>query len=125
VAKLGPWEQDRHCHRQAGHHVSCRALPSDPASLLAVYASDHLLEYIPALLLVGFHRSSASCIYGNMPSCLYSQTLLWSHLPCTLTVCHHLPGNWYAMDTLLHELLISSEHRTFDPSEADYFYVSG
>ncbi len=27
------------------------------------------------------------------------------------------------MDTLLHELLIQSEHRTFDPEEADFFYV--
>ncbi|KAG2431441.1 hypothetical protein HXX76_009456 [Chlamydomonas incerta] len=45
---------------------------------------------------------------------------------------HHLyPGNttkwsdeWvYAVDTLLHESLLISEHRTFDPEEADFFYV--
>ncbi|EFJ41258.1 hypothetical protein VOLCADRAFT_119761, partial [Volvox carteri f. nagariensis] len=44
---------------------------------------------------------------------------------------HDLPGNqtvwsdgWvYAADTLLHELLLISEHRTFDPEEADFFYV--
>ncbi|KXZ53467.1 hypothetical protein GPECTOR_7g917 [Gonium pectorale] len=29
----------------------------------------------------------------------------------------------YAADTLLHELLLISEHRTFDPEEADFFYV--
>ncbi|PNH11823.1 putative glucuronosyltransferase [Tetrabaena socialis] len=29
----------------------------------------------------------------------------------------------YAADTMLHELLLISEHRTFDPEEADYFYV--
>ncbi|GLI69587.1 hypothetical protein VaNZ11_014246 [Volvox africanus] len=44
---------------------------------------------------------------------------------------HDFPGNhtvwsdmWvYAVDTLLHELLLISEHRTFDPEEADFFYV--
>ncbi len=29
----------------------------------------------------------------------------------------------YAMETLLHELFLLSEHRTFDPKEADFFYV--
>ncbi|KAG2494839.1 hypothetical protein HYH03_007079 [Edaphochlamys debaryana] len=29
----------------------------------------------------------------------------------------------YAADTLLHESLLISEYRTFDPEEADYFYV--
>lgn len=29
----------------------------------------------------------------------------------------------YAMETLLHELFLLSEHRTFDPEEADFFYV--
>ncbi|KAG2455017.1 hypothetical protein HYH02_000842 [Chlamydomonas schloesseri] len=29
----------------------------------------------------------------------------------------------YAMDTLLHESLLVSPHRTFDPEEADFFYV--
>ncbi|KAG2444185.1 hypothetical protein HYH02_009123 [Chlamydomonas schloesseri] len=44
---------------------------------------------------------------------------------------HDMPANrtewsdvWvYAADTLLHELLLVSEHRTFDPEEADFFYV--
>ncbi|MEW5301912.1 MAG: hypothetical protein WDW36_004736 [Sanguina aurantia] len=35
-----------------------------------------------------------------------------------------LVSNWvYAADTLLHESLLLSEHRTFDPDEADFFYV--
>ncbi|PNH05410.1 hypothetical protein TSOC_008334 [Tetrabaena socialis] len=42
-----------------------------------------------------------------------------------------IPGNatvwsdmWvYAADTLLHESLLISEHRTFDPEEADFFYI--
>ncbi|KXZ53466.1 hypothetical protein GPECTOR_7g916 [Gonium pectorale] len=29
----------------------------------------------------------------------------------------------YAADTMLHELLLISDHRTFDPEEADFFYV--
>lgn len=33
-------------------------------------------------------------------------------------------SNWYALNTLLHELLLTSEHRTFDPEEADFFFVS-
>ncbi len=29
----------------------------------------------------------------------------------------------YAVELLLHELFLQSEHRTFDPEEADFFYV--
>ncbi|KAG2481857.1 hypothetical protein HYH03_019181 [Edaphochlamys debaryana] len=44
---------------------------------------------------------------------------------------HDLPGNhtvwsdmWvYAADGMLHESLLLSEHRTFDPEEADFFFV--
>ncbi|GIL77471.1 hypothetical protein Vretimale_2966 [Volvox reticuliferus] len=51
------------------------------------------------------------------------------------TWCVHRLHNWpangttwtdmwvYAVDTLLHESLLISEHRTFDPEEADFFYV--
>ncbi|KAL6758371.1 exostosin-like glycosyltransferase [Haematococcus lacustris] len=32
--------------------------------------------------------------------------------------------NWvYSVDTILHESLLQSQHRTFDPEEADFFYV--
>lgn len=29
----------------------------------------------------------------------------------------------YGIETLMHELMLSSEHRTLDPEEADFFYV--
>ncbi|GIL48810.1 hypothetical protein Vafri_5227 [Volvox africanus] len=31
--------------------------------------------------------------------------------------------NAYALESVLHETFLASEHRTFDPEEADYFYV--
>ncbi|KAG2424765.1 hypothetical protein HXX76_014189 [Chlamydomonas incerta] len=31
--------------------------------------------------------------------------------------------NAYALESVLHEVMLASEHRTFDPEEADYFYV--
>lgn len=31
--------------------------------------------------------------------------------------------NAYAVETMLHELMLTTEHRTFDPEEADFFYV--
>ncbi|KAG2501893.1 hypothetical protein HYH03_000391 [Edaphochlamys debaryana] len=37
---------------------------------------------------------------------------------------HSEPTAWtYSVETLLHELLLQSKHRTFDPEEADFFYV--
>ncbi|GLI62946.1 hypothetical protein VaNZ11_005800 [Volvox africanus] len=32
-------------------------------------------------------------------------------------------GWTYSVETLIHELMLQSEHRTFDPEEADFFYV--
>ncbi|KAG2501892.1 hypothetical protein HYH03_000390 [Edaphochlamys debaryana] len=32
-------------------------------------------------------------------------------------------GYTYGIETLFHEMLLQSEHRTFDPEEADFFYV--
>ncbi|MEW5312044.1 MAG: hypothetical protein WDW38_003706 [Sanguina aurantia] len=31
--------------------------------------------------------------------------------------------NAYAIESAIHELFLSSEHRTYDPEEADYFYI--
>lgn len=34
------------------------------------------------------------------------------------------PNDWaYGVESLLHEQLLQSEHRTLDPKEADFFYV--
>lgn len=32
-------------------------------------------------------------------------------------------ANVYALETLFHEMLLQSPHRTLDPEEADFFYV--
>ncbi|KAJ9511447.1 hypothetical protein QJQ45_029894, partial [Haematococcus lacustris] len=34
-----------------------------------------------------------------------------------------LANTLYGLEPLLHELMLQSEHRTFDPEEADYFYM--
>jgi hypothetical protein len=34
-----------------------------------------------------------------------------------------LVGTAYWIETIMHEMLLQSEHRTFDMEEADYFYV--
>mmetsp|Transcript_19563 Transcript_19563/g.42445 ORF Transcript_19563/g.42445 Transcript_19563/m.42445 type:complete len:788 (+) Transcript_19563:181-2544(+) len=63
---------------------------------------------------------------------LYSQKLLQYRIPSSWCVHRRFErGNvtlftdlWvYAVDTLLHEMLVQSEHRTYDPEEADFFYV--
>ncbi|KAL6761490.1 exostosin-like glycosyltransferase [Haematococcus lacustris] len=36
---------------------------------------------------------------------------------------HWIGYNAYALETVFHELMLTSEHRTYDPDEADYFYV--
>eukprot|EP00201_Polytomella_parva_P016605 CAMPEP_0175065286 /NCGR_PEP_ID=MMETSP0052_2-20121109/15834_1 /TAXON_ID=51329 ORGANISM="Polytomella parva, Strain SAG 63-3" /NCGR_SAMPLE_ID=MMETSP0052_2 /ASSEMBLY_ACC=CAM_ASM_000194 /LENGTH=538 /DNA_ID=CAMNT_0016331791 /DNA_START=174 /DNA_END=1787 /DNA_ORIENTATION=- len=35
----------------------------------------------------------------------------------------HVDGGVYGIEMALHEMLLMSEHRTFDPEEADFFYV--
>ena len=63
---------------------------------------------------------------------LYSQKMLQYRIPSSWCVHRKYDqGNntvfidyWvYAVDTLLHEMLLQSEHRTFNPDEADFFYV--
>eukprot|EP00798_Chlamydomonas_sp_ICE-L_P023547 gene23547-9071_t len=69
-------------------------------------------------------------IYDLEP--LYSSRMLQYRIPSSWCVHRRYDsGNtsmfmdmWvYAVDTLFHELLAQSEHRTFDPEEADFFYV--
>ena len=63
---------------------------------------------------------------------LYNQKMLQYRIPSAWCVHRKyeegnssvLVDNWvYAVDTLLHEMLLQSKHRTFDPDEADFFYV--
>ncbi|GAX85342.1 hypothetical protein CEUSTIGMA_g12759.t1 [Chlamydomonas eustigma] len=63
---------------------------------------------------------------------LFSQRMLQYRIPSSWCTHRRYQLNnvtlftdlWvYAVDTLLHELLLQSEHRTFDPEEADFFYV--
>ncbi|KXZ50759.1 hypothetical protein GPECTOR_15g444 [Gonium pectorale] len=49
------------------------------------------------------------------------------HCPCRIFE-HGNASTWigynaYAVESFLHELFLTSEHRTFDPEEADFFYV--
>eukprot|EP00798_Chlamydomonas_sp_ICE-L_P028909 gene28909-32104_t len=71
-------------------------------------------------------------IYDLEP--MYSSRLLQYRIPSSWCV-HRRYGDgnhsmfmdmWvYAVDTLFHELLAQSEHRTYDPEEADFFYGKG
>ncbi|GAX80495.1 hypothetical protein CEUSTIGMA_g7933.t1 [Chlamydomonas eustigma] len=53
---------------------------------------------------------------GNRPACVYRY---WNEENAVL----QQRSNLYGLETYMHETLLQSKHRTFDPEKADYFYV--
>ena len=90
--------------------IAPEALPSPPPDLLRkrplIYIYDLPPEFVSRMLQYKIHR--LACNYR-----------LWSGSNNSETN----GANLYNIEYYLHETLIQSEHRTFDPDEADFFYV--
>ncbi|GLC34055.1 hypothetical protein PLESTB_000832400 [Pleodorina starrii] len=84
------------------------ALPQPPAPTRPrplIYVYDIPAEYTSRMLQ---YRVAAN-------TCIYRRFVERNHTGFT--------GFTYSIEMLLHERLLQSEHRTFDPEEADFFYV--
>jgi hypothetical protein len=90
--------------------IAPEALPSPPADLQRkrplIYVYDLPPEYVSRMLQYKIHR--LKCNYRLWGANNESETN---------------GSNLYSIEYYLHETLLQSEHRTFDPDEADFFYV--
>ena len=66
----------------------------------------------------------------DMPATFHSRMLQYRITVLACTWRRNVQGNnthpsgWiYSTETYLHEALLGSRHRTFDPEEADFFYI--
>ncbi|GFR40871.1 hypothetical protein Agub_g1522 [Astrephomene gubernaculifera] len=113
--------------RKAGLPLQPSTLPTKPWLASVLHEPPAALEPPPKAT----RKRPLIYVYDLEP--LYQSKLLQYRVSPTWCVFrrHEYPNNhttwtdvWvYAADTLVHEFLLISEHRTFDPEEADYFYV--
>jgi hypothetical protein len=118
-----------------GHDCSRKRAgePLEPSRIASVpWLKNTVVEAAAALDPPPQAKRKRPLIYIYDLDPLYNQRLLQYRIPSSWCVHRRYHSEnftmhtdfWgYALETMFHELLLQSPHRTFDPEEADFFYV--